>query len=241
MSTIPRTPRGAALFIHGAGGGGWEWNRWRYAFDAAGWRTHAPDLVPAPGGLARTTLDDYIAAVRAQAAALARPVLVGASLGGLIAAAIARDVEAAALVLVNPVPPAGLDGPLETRDIVPWGRARSLAGTARAMPDADDASRLYAFRRWRDESGAVLRAARAGVTVAPPSCPLLVVASGCDDDVPAAASRALAQAWQGELLELPDASHTGPLLGRSANAVAAHTLNWLAKCTLQSVTSANRT
>jgi predicted alpha/beta hydrolase family esterase len=230
MSVAPRPSSGDVLFIHGAGGGGWEWNVWRRAF--IGWRTHAPDLMPVRGGLAQTQLADYVDAMRACASALVRPVLVGASLGGLVAALVAHDVDARALVLVNPVPPLGFAEPPVTPDaraVVPWGSARSWRGTVDALPDADAPSRLYAFRRWRDESGAVLRQARAGVAVAPPACRVLVVASGRDDEVPFAASIALAQAWRADLVELPDASHVGPLMGESADRVAREVVNWLAK------------
>ena len=60
------------------------------------------------------------------------------------------------------------------------------------MPDADDAACLYAFRRWRDESGLALEAARLGVAVDYPRCPVLVMASELDKDVPMVVSRELA-------------------------------------------------
>ncbi|MBY4597759.1 alpha/beta fold hydrolase, partial [bacterium BD-1] len=76
-----------AVFVHGAGGGGWEWAAWRRVFAAAGWNALAPDLWPAPAGLAATSLADYAVQVRGWLAAAPRPrVLVGASLGGLLAA-----------------------------------------------------------------------------------------------------------------------------------------------------------
>ena len=76
----------AALFVHGAGGGGWEWNVWRGVFEAAGFHVEAPDLMPARSDVTATRLQDYQAQVRAALAALPRPrVLVGASLGGLLA------------------------------------------------------------------------------------------------------------------------------------------------------------
>ena len=48
-----------AVFVHGAGGGGWEWNIWRRVFAASGWHTTAPDLQPVAAGLAATRLDAY--------------------------------------------------------------------------------------------------------------------------------------------------------------------------------------
>ena len=59
------------------------------------------------GDVAATHIEDYQAQVRAALAALPRPrVLVGASLGGLLAAMNAGAADA--LVLVNPMPPRGL-------------------------------------------------------------------------------------------------------------------------------------
>jgi pimeloyl-ACP methyl ester carboxylesterase len=230
MSVAARWRAPTAICIHGAGGGGWEWAIWQRVFGAQGWNVLAPDLMPAQDGLERTGIEDYVAQVTAWCAASpSAPVLIGASLGGLLALLCAPRVAPAALVLINPLPPASLRERAAARDypdIVAWGRARSLDGTRRAMPDADDAACLFAFRRWRDESGAVLRAAAAGVPAAAPLCPLLVVASELDHDVPPAASRALAQHLGGSFSLLPGASHVGPLLGRCANGAARAALAW---------------
>lgn len=220
----------SAVFVHGAGGGGWEWAAWARVFAAHGHAVLAPDLRPGPGGLAATALDDYagqvgewIATAR-QASPGRGVVLVGASLGGLLA--LMNRAHADALVLVNPMPPEGLPGPRVDAGIVPWGRDASLAGTRRALPDADDLATLHAFRRWRDESGLVLRQARAGVPCAAAGAPALVMASADDTDVPAERSAALAAALGASLLHL-SGSHVGPLLGRQAAAAAAQAVEWL--------------
>ena len=219
----------SALLVHGAGGGGWEWNRWRGVFEARGIAVHAPDLQPAPRGLAATTFDDYLAQVRAGLEALPRPrALVGASLGGLLAMRCADAADA--LVLVNAMPPAPWHAQLPLKDwpdLVPWHRDARLATSRRALPDADEATVLYAFRRWRDESGAVLRAAQAGMAVDAPACPVLCVVSQQDDDVPPAAGVALAHAWNAGVLRVPSTSHVGPLLGRVAATVATQVADWL--------------
>lgn len=222
--------RPAALLVHGAGGGGWEWNVWMRVFAAAGFDARAPDLAPGAAGLAATQLHDYAAQVGAALAGLARPrVVVGASLGGLLA--LMQGGAPDALVLVNPLPPAPWHAALtpaqDDAAIVPWRTNARLEGTRRALPDADDAARLYAFRRWRDESGAVLAQARAGVDVALPRCPALVIVSDADAEVPPAASLALAAALSASVLRLPAASHVGPLLGRDAATTAAQAVAWL--------------
>ncbi len=215
--------------IHGAGGGAWEWNVWRGVFEADGFEVAAPELQPVAGGIGATRFEDYVGQVRG--AAREGDVLVGASLGGLLALAVAPSVRPSALVLVNAMPPAPwhsmLPAPEAYPAVIPWGIEASLAGTRRAMPDADDAACLYAFRRWRDESGAVMNAARSGVPVERPACPVLVMASTDDEDVPAAASADLAEAYAASLIRVAGASHVGPLLGRGAARCATQAIAWL--------------
>ncbi|MGH8171584.1 MAG: alpha/beta hydrolase [Rhodanobacteraceae bacterium] len=220
-----------AVCVHGAGGGGWEWGIWARVLVVRGFGVAAPDLMPAASGIAATTFADYRAQVAAWSGGAGEGVvLIGASLGGLLALSVAHDVQPAALVLINPIPPAGvLSRPLHEPSpaIVPWARERSLASTRRAMPDADDAACLYALRRWRDESGAVLNEARQGVAVEIPRCPTLVLCSERDTDVPPASSRALALRLSADFRSLPGASHLGPLLGRDAADVCAQVAGWL--------------
>lgn len=219
-----------AICVHGAGAGGWEWTIWQRVLCARGWSVLAPDLMPVSGGLAATRIEDYIEQVRAWCEATVAPAtIIGASLGGLLALVVSARIRPAALVLINPLPPAGISGTAAARDyadIVPWRRERSLARTRRAMPDADDAACLFALRRWRDESGAVMRAAARGIQVEIPQCPALVLASERDDDVPPDTSRATAEYLGAQLRILPGASHVGPLLGRDAASAAMQAARW---------------
>lgn len=227
---MPACPPRHLCFLHGSGGGAWEWNVWARVFAARGLHVYAPDLQPSPRGLAATTLDDYIAQARVAVDAMPRPrIVVGASLGGLLA--LANASQADALVLVNPLPPRPWQEALpafsKQGDIVPWASTASLGGTRRALFDADEATCIYAFRRWRDESATVLREARAGISLPLPSCPTLMIVSGKDEDVPENVSRTFADALNARVLYLPDASHVGPLLGRSAATVAEQAVDWL--------------
>ena len=229
-----------ALMVHGAGGGGWEWNIWQRVFAAHGWQVSAPDLQPAESGLSATRIEHYIEQVSIwlkqspSIGAASPPVLIGASLGGLLTLHAATSNALAALVLINPIAPATIasariDARPPTRaypSIVRWGSERSIASTLRAMPDADDAVRLFALRRWRDESGSVLNAAAEGLHLQRVRCPTLVIASEHDVDTPPAASYALADACAAEFRLLPGASHLTPLLGRRAGAVAEQALRW---------------
>jgi pimeloyl-ACP methyl ester carboxylesterase len=225
-----RVPARTVVCVHGAGGGGWEWGIWARSFAVSGRGVLAPDLMPAAGGLAATHLADYRAQVAAwcHASRAGAVDLIGASLGGLLALIVAREVHARSLVLVNPMPPAGLPAPTaQSPAVIRWRSGASLHGTRCAMPDADHASCAYAFRRWRDESGAVLDEARAGLVVDPPGCPVLVIASEHDLDVPPESSRALAAMLGADFECIAGASHVGPLLGHCAARTAARVADWL--------------
>lgn len=234
-NALDPTLPGTVLCVHGAGAGGWEWTIWTRVLAARGWQVCAADLAAAASGLASTRFEDYRHQVIAwsrdlQGGSVRRPVLIGASLGGLLALSVAAEIEAAALVLLNPMPPAGiLSRPFGEPHaaIRRWGAERSITGTRRAMPDADDAACLYAFRRWRDESGLVLEAARLGVAVDYPRCPVLVMASELDKDVPMVVSRELATRCSADFRRLPGCSHVGPLLGHAAADVAEQAVEWL--------------
>lgn len=217
------------MLIHGAGGGAWEWDRWRGVLEAHAIAVQAMELQPASRGLAATALQDYVNQVQLALRVSQRPrVLVGASLGGLLAAICAGEADA--LVLVNPLAPAPWHRRLNQRPwegVVPWQRNARLHSTRVAMRDADDASALWAFRHWRDESGQALREAHAGIEVGKPDCPALFVVSERDEDVPPEIISDWARAWRADRLETIASSHVGPLLGRQAQAIAAEAVAWL--------------
>lgn len=223
------------LMLHGAGGGGgWEWAIWRRVLEARGERVQGPDLMPAKAGLKATGWSDY----REQILKLdARPqVLAGASMGGLLALDLAPALQPKALVLVNPVPPAGVakEPPNfeDPGDIKRWSRT-PYSSTRAALPDGDPAAWHYAHRRWRDESGTVLRQIMEGVDLDPPDCPVLVMASEQDEDIPVSTAEAVANWAGGELRIVPGASHLGVLLGvgAAASARVAHQWTRQAICT----------
>lgn len=217
---------GTVVCVHGAGGGGWEWGVWARVFAARGYAVIAPDLQPAAGGLAATRYADYLDQVVQWCRGVGAPsILVGASLGGALALAAADVVGAQALILVNPLVPRS-PRPRPRPAIIGWGSQRSLGSTRRAMSDADDAASLHAFRRWRDESGAVLDEAEAAAAKAA-SCAALVLASDRDENVPLPLSRALAIRIDADFERIAGAGHLGPLLGRVAASVAERAADWL--------------
>ena len=102
------------MFIHGAFCGGWAFDAFRQPFEAAGFETHAPNLPHHERGadleqLAQSGLKEYAQAVVHYVQGLrAPPVLVGHSLGGLVAQMAAMQAPPAGLVLLASSAPWGV-------------------------------------------------------------------------------------------------------------------------------------
>ncbi len=103
------------VMIHGAFCGGWAFEKFRAPFEAAGHAVHTPDLryhdrgKNPPAELGRVGMRDYASDLETLIATLAAPpILVGHSLGGLLAQMLATRVKAQALVLLAPSVPWGV-------------------------------------------------------------------------------------------------------------------------------------
>jgi pimeloyl-ACP methyl ester carboxylesterase len=158
LAEPPRT----VLAVHGAGSGPGVFDAWLGLFSAA--RFVGPDLQEELDP-ARATMGDYVQRVERAAAGAESPLLlVGWSMGGLVAMMAAQSIRPDAIVLLEPSPPAEVAG---LRPAVPIRR-----GTF-------DPEQLYgAFPpgvRARPES-VVARSERArGISVPSLPCPTLLV------------------------------------------------------------------
>ncbi len=104
------------LMIHGAFGGGWMFDAFRRPFEQAGHVVLAPNLPGHGPGEPRAavrglSMSDYSEAVIGLCAAQARPpILIGHSLGGLVAQLAAARMPVEALILLAPSAPWGVAG-----------------------------------------------------------------------------------------------------------------------------------
>jgi len=141
--SIPTSIQTPILMVHGASHGWWAWERWLSFFALSGWRSYAMSLRNHLGSYSipdkayvRLTLDSYLQDVLDILVWLDQPaVLVGHSMGGIIAQKAAERDPVRALVLVASVGPGQL-GPI--REPLPTEHP--------FMPTPQEARRLWFHR-----------------------------------------------------------------------------------------------
>lgn len=109
--------RPTLVMIHGMWSGSWVWDDWIPFFEERGYRCLAPTLryhdappLEPPAALGRTSLRDYAADLDAQVGQLhSPPILMGHSMGGMLAQLLAMRRPTRALVLLATMPPQGIN------------------------------------------------------------------------------------------------------------------------------------
>jgi pimeloyl-ACP methyl ester carboxylesterase len=242
---VPRPGAPALLLLHGAACGAWVWEEGFGAqLASAGHAVFAPDFGRGrPGDAAG--IADFIADARRALEAIRRPaVLVGHSLGGLVAQRMLTDAEVMGCALMAPVPPEGLawanwrlamaDPPLWralSRMTEPAGPAAESALLRRALFSATlpDPVALRHLRRMGGESRAALLEAQAPQPVPPAwglGKPCIVYGARRDKLIPADAVVRTA-AWHGCHFALLDEIGHVMMLDAAREALADRVINWL--------------
>ena len=243
------------LFVHGAANGAWVWDVWREQLKPLGWESIVIDLRghgrSLPVDFSIVTMEDYVhdlESVTGQivAARGVHPVIVGWSMGGLVAMMYAADhQETAGLVLLSSSPPEQIAGRVEPEvirrtpttaygpEVYGIDPAEPAASRA-ALPELTDeeAARVIANSAGAQESGFARRQRRRGVKIAPGAirCPTLVLYGETDAHFSAEQNRRLATYLAADAVALPDAGHWGIVYGGATVAAAAPQLDaWLGR------------
>lgn len=215
------------LFIHGMWADQAHWNRFRRGWAQRGFDTYAVTLLAHStpqdfGTLRRVGIQDFVAQVKEETARLpAAPVVVGHSMGSLVAQKLAEAVPLRCLVLLAPIAPRGisvvtpsvalcaagnaLDAMLRRPFMIP--RRNACYGILNALSPREQAV-VYQSFLW--ESGRALWEILTGavsVDEREVSCPVLVAVGSRDRATPAVIARRIARKYRAEYREYPARCH----------------------------------
>lgn len=220
------------LLVHGFMVGAWCFERYQTLLAERGWTSWAVNLRGHDGRrwdgpLGRVTIADYaadallVARALAQRYGIARPMVLGHSMGGLVAQKVAESGMASAAVLLCPAPPRGIRFATramlvaELRHLWPTLRRRPLTASraefaymnfnripvaewdalfARVVPDSSTAGGELFFSRVAVDERRV-------------RCPVLVGTASDDRFFPPAVERRVAAKYGADLLEFPEHAH----------------------------------
>jgi len=230
----------AILFVHGMWGSACVWENYQKRFESLGYKTSALTLRyhdtnfgdPAPDGLGKTSLLDYADDIQAAIDALGEaPVLVGHSMGGLLAQIVASKTNnIRGVIALTPAPPAGIFAlKISTlksfrRVLLTWGwwrkptfptLAEKKYSLLNLMSD-EDAAQIYQHTQW--ESGRATfeiamwtldRRKASRIDYGAVNCPVLIMAAAHDRVVHADICEKVAAKYDGkaDYIHLPDNAH----------------------------------
>ena len=177
------------VLVHGASSGPWVFESWEGRFPT--FEVLVPDL-QAGLEVEHASMADYAEQV-ITAPGGAEAVVVGWSMGGLVAMLAAQSQHPAALVLVEPSQPREL-GRHDTA-VVPTVGAYDAETMYGPLPPGT---------RHRPESRLALEERQRGISIPRIDCPLLVIASS---SYPISRGRDIVDHYGGELLEFPRLDH----------------------------------
>jgi pimeloyl-ACP methyl ester carboxylesterase len=147
------------IMVHGAFCGGWAFHRFRKPFEAAGYDCLTPDLRghgdEARGAdVANVSMSDYAADVAALIKAQSTPpILIGHSLGGLVAQMAATRADVAALLLLAPSAPWGVAGASLEEAASAFGLYALGPFWAQAVEPDHSVARLFSLDRMNEADG----------------------------------------------------------------------------------------
>lgn len=230
------TDRPPVILVHGSVSSAQIWTFWRRELTARGWPTYAVDL-RGHGHSDRTDLShismhDYAADVRSLAGQLRQPpVVIGWSMGGLVAMMVTAAGDAAACVGLAPsVPARQVDASLALRvgefGAEEYGITSSDPEEQPTMPDLDREERVIALASLGRDSRSARDERKAGIIIESLPRPLLIVTGTADRLWPRERYDDL---WlEADQITVDGASHWGLVLNRRALATTIpEVLRWL--------------
>ena len=236
--TMPDHP--PLILIHGSANSAAVWRFWQQALAEQGWPSYAMDLrghgQSGPRDLSHTSMQDYAADITVLVTQCRQPpVLIGWSMGGLVALMVAATGVASACVGLAPSTPArqlSTSVALRTGEFggEEYGITSRDPDEQPAMPDLDREERLIALTSLGCESRLARDERQRGIIIEALPCPLLIVTGTRDRAWPRERYNNL---WlTADYLSVEGASHWGLVLQRRVlSSMIPEVLRWITQHT----------
>lgn len=236
--------RGSAVLVHGSWGSSAMWMGYAEFLSHKGWDVYALDLRghgKSEGEVAGATMRDYVADVHQAVTErhLENPLVIGHSMGGLVALMYAAEHGAKALVAINPSKSKEVQGGGEKKEYpaayspMDAGMPTDPMEVMSVFPDIPKETLMKMKEMLGMESGVARSERKLGISVPKEklSMPVLFVGSelggsvafgiGIDD------ARPMADYYGKDIVEIKGATHPGILIGEHATTAATKIAEWL--------------
>ncbi|MEX2515104.1 MAG: alpha/beta hydrolase [Candidatus Paceibacterota bacterium] len=245
QKTQKEQSKGDIVLVHGSWGSSEMWMTYIKQLAEKGWNVYAPDLRghgKSDGQIAGTTMDDYVEDIHTSVTDhdLENPVVIGHSMGGLVALMYARDHNPAAVVAIDPSPTVEVQGSAEKSypdeyTAVDAGMPTDPQAVMQAFPDISQDMLMKLKNMLGPESGAARTQRKRGISVTKEelSMPTLFVGGelgeSVDFGIGIQTATEMADYYEKDVIEIAGASHPGILVGENAPAAVKKIDEWLTR------------
>lgn len=238
--------RPPVLFVHGIFVDSREWAEWLPFFAARGFPAYALNLRGRAGSRLGTSLGnasvrDFISDAAEIARYLGRPAVVGHSMGGLIAQALASMNLVRAAALITPAPPRGIPLFNPRLALKQLKYLPNILFNRVIDPDREDLREIAMNRAPRDiqeramselvpdsgRAGRELSITGVSVDARAIRCPMLVIAARDDRFIPPRIVAKIARRYRAPLQTIPEHGHL-VIMEPGWEELASHVASWIA-------------
>jgi len=233
------------ILIHGSFGSSLMWMGYAQFLSTKGWDVYAPDLRghgKSEGELAGAMMNDYVADIHRVITehALENPIIIGHSMGGLIALMYATEHGAHAVVAIDPSPTKEIQGSEKKEYPLVYspmdaGMPTDPMEVMKALPDIPQDMLMKMQEMLGMESGTARSERKLGISIPKDklSMPVLFVGGELGESLPFGigikTAKAMADYYGKEALEIKGATHPGILIGEHAMEAVEKIEQWIQK------------
>lgn len=230
------------ILVHGSWGGTWMWSFYTRFLAQRQWNVYAVDLRGhghSEGTLAGTTMYDYVEDIRAAIVHfdLRTPIIVGYSMGALVALMYAVKYSARAVVSIDGSPSLetmehgeDIDYP-DTYGPIGEGIPANPADVATVFPDIEPRTISLMKEKLGLESGIARHQRKQGISVPKDRVTIPLLFMGCDTTtplgIPMVSPQDQARYYEADFVKIPGTTHPGILLGQNWAAGAQAIIHWI--------------